>query len=53
MTASLIVVMSQNRATHNRQVGIRSSKISWKLLYDSQQTFKTLTTNGHGTMLAI
>ena len=53
VTASLIVVMSQNRASHNRQVGIRTRKIAWKLLYDSQQTLKTLTADSHGTMLAI
>ena len=53
MTPSLIVIMGQDRTTNDWQVGIRTRKIAWKLLYDSQQTLKALPTNRHRTMLTI
>ena len=53
MTSALIVVVGQDRAADNRQVGVGSCEIAWKGLNDVQQALKGQPTDGHGKVLAV
>lgn len=47
MTSALIVVVDQDRAADNRQVGVRTCEIAWKGLNDVQQALKSQPADGH------
>ena len=53
MPSTLIVVVGQDGATDNRQVGVGSCKIAWKSLDDVQQALKGQPADGHRKVLAV
>ena len=53
MTSALIVVVGQDRAADNRQVGVRTCEIAWKGLNDVQQALKGQPADGHRKVLAV